>query len=437
MNFGHGWTVVVWWGTWACSLMLCISLSAEPTEDRDWTSRVGTKVRGQATEVSNGQVVIKSGERVLRVPVAGFSDADQTLLREHFKLVAPGEATELTPDDSITLEKGRSLGPIQAAKGSSYFLYIPNSLPAGRKHPLMMILMPHRGNANTVNHYRDGAERNGWILMTSVESENSLPWAKEEPSVLKALEHAKSTLPIDPTRIYFTGFSGGSSGSFTFANQLKLAGVIGCGMGGAYSNIDKIKSTLPIYFVNGTNCWNRGDPGQTIAKFCPRSKDARIRYFPGKHEMGQSYLMDDAITHLHHVTVFNRLSEFPEEAARSEATIYRFAKELQESAPGRALMWTSFLKARPVDRGLAASIDALHRELLKDVTAVGWLAGLDAIQELMVNKMGRAKNRNPSAENARWSSYNKDFENLRIEYAESGWDQTLKMMGQAAETSKK
>lgn len=424
-------------------LLLITPVFAAPTEVREWSSNAGTRIRAQAISVEGETIVFQAEQRVLRVPLSGLVPADQALLRKHFGLAAPGEipsAPPFEPDTTITQEKGKATGPVQAAAGSSYFLYVPKSLPKGRKHPLLVILMPHHGKAGSLNTYIAGAERNGWILITSVESANETKSDEAILSVNQAVDHAKKTLPIDPERVFFTGFSGGSSRSFAMAKIRKdVAGILACGMGGVFGTYEDgkiktrpgIKDTVPLYFVNGTNCWNRKDTGESLAYFCPKSTDSVIRFFPGQHVLASGELLEDGITHLNHVILVNRRTQYAAEAAANEAAILRFASELKTKNPTRAYMWVSFLKERPVDPKNGLAVEALYKELSQDRAAVRWLEGMRAIQGFLVKEMGKdLLNKGPQTP---WSNYNKDFQKLLDQYGDTPWKECLELMMKPAQ----
>lgn len=400
---------------------------AAPTELRAWTSSSGTRIQAQATVVQDGVVqLLTTDQRLLKVPLDKFAADDQALLRKHFGIVAADgipPAAALQEDTSISLPKGQPQGPIEAGPGSSYHLYLPKSLPQGRKHPLMMILNPHHGNNGTLTRYQPGAERNGWILITSVESANEVDPKVAVTAIVKAIDHAKSTLPVDPGRVFLGGFSGGSSRSFRVAAEVDAAGILACGMGVA-SNI-QLKRDVPIYILSGSNCWNRSDPGTTLAMLCPKSKDSLARYFPGNHDWASAELMEDGMTHLHATVLANRRDRYPDEAQANAAAILQFAGDLRQSNPARALMWTTFLNERPTDSKLLPALRKLHTELAKDPQAVRWVEGLKAIHRFAVDKLGKEE-----LEDRRngWAKCGRDLQKLATEYADTPWKETLDRM---------
>ena len=405
-------------------LMICFAwhLSAAPTELRDWKSSSGTSIKAAAEAVNQGKVVLRTADnRVLQVPLEKFSKEDISFLSDHFKIAAPGEipeAPDLPAEDGLKWPLGKVSGPIEAQAGSSYFVYLPKQLPKGRKHPLLMVLNPHHGNAGTLQRYMAGAERNGWILITSVESANETDGKSVAPSV----KHAMGNLPVDPARVYLGGFSGGSSRSFTLSKEVKAAGVLACGMGACGAPLDR---DLTIYAMAGTHCWNRDNTAASLTVQGSGSKQSFMRYFPGKHEWGSSELMEDGITHLNEVFLSNHRKDYEQEAYENEAAILRFAATLSKASAGRALMWTTFLMERSVDSRLVPALAKLHGELQGDAAAQRYLAGMLAINQLAVRKIGK-----DGMEGAK-----KDLEKLAAEYADTPWGAICGQLQEAAEKS--
>lgn len=397
-------------------------LCAAPTEVRDWKSNSGTRITAAAEAVNQGKVVLRSADnRVLQVPLEKFCEEDIAVLRAHFKIAEPGEipeAPEPVVEDGLKWPLGKVSGPIEAEAGSSYYLYLPKQLPKGRKHPLLMVLNPHHGDAGTLQRYVAGAERNGWILITSVESANET----DGKSVVPAVKHAKENLPVDPARVYLGGFSGGSSRSFGLSKQVKAAGVLACGMGACGAPLDR---DLTIYAMAGTHCWNRENTAASLTVQGPGSKEFFMRYFPGNHDWGGSELMEDGITHLNEVFLSNHRKAYEQEAYENEAAILRFARELKKASAGRALMWTTFLTGRNVDSRLGAALAKLHRELQGDAAAQRYLAGMLAINQVAVRKIGK-----DGMDGAK-----KELEKLAAEYADTPWGAVCGQLQEEAEKS--
>lgn len=397
-------------------------LYAAPTEIRDWKSSSGTNIKAAAEAVSQGKVILRTADnRVLQVSLEKFSKDDISFLSEHFKIAAPGEippAPDLPAEDGLKWPLGQVSGPIEAQAGSTYYVYLPKQLPKGRKHPLLMVLNPHHGSAGTLQRYVAGAERNGWILITSVESANET----DGKSVVPAVKHAMGNLPVDPARVYLGGFSGGSQRSFTLSKEVKAAGVLACGMGPCGAPLDR---NLTIYAMAGTHCWNRENTAASLTVQGPKSKESFMRYFPGKHDWGNSELMEDGITHLNEVFLSNQRKAYGQEAYENEAAILRFAAELKKSSTGRALMWTSFLMERKVDSRLGPALAKLHAELQGDAPAQRYLAGMLAVNELAARKIGKDG----------IAGAKKDLEKLAVGYADTPWGEVCKQLQEPAEKS--
>jgi dienelactone hydrolase len=400
-----------------------MALWAAPTAVRDWVSASGTRITASAESVNANIVVLRTADRkVAQVPMEKFSAADIALLQKHFNLAAAGEISQsavVSVEDSLKWPLGKMAGPIEAAPGSTYYLYLPKQLPKGRKHPLLMVLDPHHGKEASIQRYYAGAERNGWIIITSVESANET----DGKSVIPSIDHALANLPIDPERIYLGGFSGGSSRSFRLSKQAKAAGVLACGMGACGAPLDR---DLTIYAMAGTQCWNRDNTAASLTALGTKAKNSFMRYFVGKHEWAGSELMDDGITHLNAVFLADHRKVHAEEAWQCEAEILRLAASLKSSNPGRALMWTSFLTDRKVDPRLTAGLDTLHRELLADAAAKKYVDGMIAINQLAIKKIGQN-----GMEGAK-----KDLEKLAAEYASTPWGDICRKLQEPSEKSR-
>lgn len=149
------------------SHVLCLSLSAAPTDERIWNSSAGTTLKASATDFQNGQVVFKtSSGRVIKVPLNKLSEDDQKFLKEHFdikeaKLGEPTGSGRAFITEGLAHPIGQATGPIDAGDGSNYYVYIPKTLRVERKAPLIIYNSAGGGKERVVNRYAQGAELNG------------------------------------------------------------------------------------------------------------------------------------------------------------------------------------------------------------------------------------------------------------------------------------
>lgn len=103
--------------------------------------------------------------------------------------------------------------------------------------------------------------------------------------VAEAIDHAMETLPIDKTRVYLVGTSGGAFGVWNFAQEFpeRLSAIVPISGGGDTEKACKLKD-LPVWaFTNKQD--DLVPPGKSIAMIkaineCSPSKEAKLKVFP-------------------------------------------------------------------------------------------------------------------------------------------------------------
>jgi hypothetical protein len=280
-------------------------------------------------------------------------------------LAAGGE-----PVVELSCAPGTLSTPIQAFGTSlwSYCLYLPPTFTTQRRWPVVFIMSPVGGGQWTLERYRPGAEECQWILAVSVESRNYFVYSTE--AVEAMIADVRARLPIDPERVYVSGFSGGARMALRMAEErrpLPYAGVIACGAG-RYPHT--IGSDVAVYGLCGTTCFNRRDMALTFAGL--RNPDVRLQFFVGAHDWAGPELLRDAMTWLN--AAFLR-------AAATANTRYRrewaaFARKMVKEAhacatnrPVRAYELAQRAGGRPV------TVPA-QREALQLLARLGRLPGV-------------------------------------------------------------
>lgn len=133
------------------------------------------------------------------------------------------------PNDEIKM--GEVLDPIICMDSASYTyaLYLPTNYNDSLKWPVIFILEPVARGALATNVFKMAAEKYGYIIASSNDSRNG-PFLRNYDIVEIFTNDVYSRFNIDETRIYFSGFSGGSRGALSIAVlNSSVAGVIGCG----------------------------------------------------------------------------------------------------------------------------------------------------------------------------------------------------------------
>jgi poly(3-hydroxybutyrate) depolymerase len=411
-------------------LILCWTVSfvsgAEPTELREWHATSGHKVEAKALQVAQGKVQLKraNGTKVV-VPLDKFTEEDQELLREHFGLGGPDEGSgesDAPPAgeaaDDLPHPLGATTEEISCGDDFSYFLYLPESLRKGAKHPVLFIMSPGGGSKGAVKRYQKGADRNRWILAVSKQSKNGFDGS--QAAIDSMIAHVTSKLPIDEKRMYTTGFSGGSRMAYATSQVHKeIAGVLGCGAGGNLGSTKQVS-----YGLCGTNCFNRTDMANSFKGF--KSKDCVLRYFPGKHAWAGEELCDDAITHLNGVFLAKNRDDYPDDYADYVREVSSLIDECAGPAPMRAYMWTSFLTEHKVT---APKLAGTHATLGEDDMNTLYVKGLTEINEFAQKTFGKV-----SA--SQWQADPKVSSACKREagkYAGTPWEGVLNLMAEDAQ----
>lgn len=111
----------------------------------------------------------------------------------------------------------------------SYALYLPSGYTPERKWPLLLCFDPGARGRVPVELFRPAAEKYGWIVAGSNNSENG-PWDRIEAAIAAMWGDTRARFAVDGRRIYTTGFSGGSRVSLEVALRYpeNVAGVIVC-----------------------------------------------------------------------------------------------------------------------------------------------------------------------------------------------------------------
>ena len=119
----------------------------------------------------------------------------------------------------------------RAAPQYHYDLHVPKGYRRGRPTPVLFVFSP-RGRV-PMQLFQAAADKLGWLVCGSVESQNGMPWPQYEAIFTALLEEMKSRFTVHPRRAYLTGMSGGSRVAFEMFGKHGdiAAGVIGMAAG--------------------------------------------------------------------------------------------------------------------------------------------------------------------------------------------------------------
>jgi len=130
-----------------------------------------------------------------------------------------------------------SIAGTYQGKGSdsatSYIVYIPDKLDLKKRYPWILGLSPDGNGQEALSAMREGCDANGWVLVASNNSKNGMDWKIIERSLIDTINSSVRTLPVDPSKMYVGGLSGGGMVSHWLTAkfpQLVKGVVINCGM---------------------------------------------------------------------------------------------------------------------------------------------------------------------------------------------------------------
>lgn len=111
--------------------------------------------------------------------------------------------------NAANLEKGKVMESLTTGAGN-YALYLPTAYDAGKSLPVIVFLDPHKHGAIPLNLYYQLAEKAGYILIGSNDSENGMDLATSFGISKALINEAVNKYHADTNRITVAGFSGGA-----------------------------------------------------------------------------------------------------------------------------------------------------------------------------------------------------------------------------------
>lgn len=196
----------------------------------------------------------------------------------------------------LTLERGKTHKlPCAGATNFHYTLYIPKSYDPLKPAPLLINDSP---SANGQPLSTKMAEETGWIMAGLTESQNSASWWVCQGNCAGALFDIQRRLNIDASRIYFSGFSGGSRRCSLRALDFPdmTAGLICIGAGFAQwgegprqAQYYVPSAELPVFFIVGQTDMNFEEVTKRVhPKEVQRKRPMELVIHPGGHTWGRS-----------------------------------------------------------------------------------------------------------------------------------------------------
>lgn len=111
-----------------------------------------------------------------------------------------------------------------------YAIYLPAKYDSTKKWPVIYFFDPHGVGNLPVTLYKDLAEKYGFIIAGTYNSQNGMAWENTEKAARAFIRDIHTRLAVDNNRQYTFGFSGGAIvASMVAISEGGIAGVVACG----------------------------------------------------------------------------------------------------------------------------------------------------------------------------------------------------------------
>lgn len=201
-----------------------------------------------------------------------------------------------TPSSAQPLETSKVLGhiPCAAHPEQSYALYLPSNYSSDRRWPIVYSFDPVARGMVAVELQRRGAERYGYILAASNNSQNG-SWKIEREAAEAMFRDTHERLPLDDHAVYFAGFSGGARVAAQIALLCKCAtGVLLSGAGFPANSTPARDATFQVFSSVGTLDFNYQEVVPLQEKLEQAGDPHWLYIFDGAHEWAPEEAMEQA-----------------------------------------------------------------------------------------------------------------------------------------------
>ena len=174
----------------------------------------------------------------------------------------------------------------EAQPSESYALYLPSYFTPEKRWPILIAFEPLARGKMPVELFRPAAEKYGYIVVSSNNSQNG-PWEPQLEAAQAVWLDTHARFPIDARRVYLAGFSGGARLACAVGLRLKgqAAGVIAGGAGFPQGASEAPSKDLPfLYFgVIGIRDFNFSEMKELDRTLDRLGIVHRLEVFPGGH----------------------------------------------------------------------------------------------------------------------------------------------------------
>jgi hypothetical protein len=180
-----------------------------------------------------------------------------------------------------------------ADTSQSYFIALPQTPEPDKKYPILFAFDPHGNGKQAVDSLKEAAAKYGIIIVASNNIRNG--YDKTEYALNALYNEVLSQYPVDRSKIYAIGFSGGGRvAQYLLAMHPEVAGVISCSAGFSLNNPSAFKNKT-LFFITGNEDFNYNEVVQSCNSLIPFGVSTYVYEFNGKHEWPTSAMLCDAV----------------------------------------------------------------------------------------------------------------------------------------------
>jgi tetratricopeptide (TPR) repeat protein len=241
-----------------------------------------------------------------------------------------------------------------ADSSQSYALYLPSNYSPEHPWPTLYAFDPAARGKLPLEHFREAAEKYGWILVGSNNSRNG-PMKIAFDAGTAIWKDTHDRFAVDEQQTYFAGFSGGARVAVTVASSCHdcVAGVITCGAGFPAEIKPSSATRFVVFGTTGIDDFNFPELKQLGETLTKAGVTNQIEVFAGRHEWPPSSLAGEAIEWLNLLAIKRKArqrdSHFIEQVWEQKLRQARTAEESKQ-----------FYDAYRIYAGLVETFKGLH-----------------------------------------------------------------------------
>ncbi len=183
----------------------------------------------------------------------------------------------------------------------TYALYLPSTYTSTKRWPIIYAFDPSARGKVPVKLYKDAAEKYGYIVAGSNNSQN-FAMAEASKAANAVWQDTHLRFSLDERQTYTSGFSGGARVAGLVAlrcAQCKIGGVIANGAGYPNTGGPHQKDSFLYFFSIGNQDFNWPEVMTARRDREQNGETYRVREFPGPHQWAPPDVLEDAVEWIH------------------------------------------------------------------------------------------------------------------------------------------